>query len=193
LTTASTRPDEREDVPDAFSVEPEAPLREKRKRGLESGKGGRDEKEHEKQRHQAAMPPGPLEQVEPAARHALGITVAGFRQQEQGRDEIAEAQDGSTPHRCRRPEAREHPAERRPDDETKTERRAHESHPFRPVLVRRNVRDVCLRRRNVAARNPADNARREDERQRIRQRQRDVGGGRRQQATKNDRASPDPV
>ncbi len=77
--------------------------------------------------------------------------------------------------RCLRRHRRELAADPGTEGEAESERRADQPHALRPVLGRRHVGDVGLRRRDVRAEKPRAEARNEEKGHRVREREQRVG------------------
>ena len=159
----------REEVAGLRHAEAEAARHEQRERRLENGE--REPVDEVDPEHAAQA--GPAQHLgEVAERHprAGRRAVDSFRQPEPGH------QRGHQRQRRRRPDGggvavgREYAAQRRPHDEAHAERGADETVSSRPVLRLGHISHVGARRRDVATRQPVDDAGEEEHGKRVRHR-----------------------
>ena len=121
------------------------------------------------------------------------VATPRFGQEEPRRHEVREAERRREPHRRLGRDAAQQAADRRAEDESQPERRAHQAHAAGAVLRRGDVGDVGLRGGNVRAGNAADDARDEQQHQRAGERERHVREAGAEQADQDDRLAADLV
>src|ERR1700682_5053889 len=81
-----------------------------------------------------------------------------FRQSEVKQNRIRESESAGEKKRNVDAPAAQNAANRRTKNKTQTESRAYQSHALRAIFFGRDIGDVGLRRRDVAAGNPVDDA-----------------------------------